>query len=278
MNRYWALINLLLAGSVACIVYYLQREGLLLFLQRKEMIAENYEGRKIIQSGGSLLFLPVFLASLPFFLLKPSPTETVFMMMLPVLTFTGLVDDILGDDGVKGLKGHFRAAWKGNLSTGLLKSTLGGFVGIILAWTRFRSFPVMIVDVFLFAFSMNAINLLDLRPGRASKGFGVLLFLIALAAGFTELHFIIPVVTVLVLYLSGELKEQYMLGDTGANLLGGILGFYGVVVLQPIAKGFLFVSLLTFQFFAEFYSLSGFIEQVPWLKRLDMLGRRQKRS
>ena len=39
------------------------------------------------------------------------------------------------------------------------------------------------------------------------------------------------------LYIKGEMKELYMLGDAGASLLGGILGFYWVSFLNTILKG-----------------------------------------
>ena len=123
---------------------------------------------------------------------------------------------------------------------------------------------------------MNFVNLLDLRPGRAIKGFGIMLLLISGLTWFSQIQFILPVISVLVLYIKGEMKEFYMLGDTGANLLGGILGFYGVLALTPIAKGCLLIALLFLQLFAEYHSLSAIIAEHPLLKKMDMLGRKQE--
>lgn len=278
MNRYWALLFLFLSVSTAVIVYLITAEVLLLFMKRKNLITVNYAGRQVINSGGLMLLMPVLLASLPIFLLNPRPVEVIFILMIPMLAFTGLIDDILGDTLSKGLTGHANVILKNGFSTGILKALSGGMIGLLLAWISYQSLLVMFLDVFIFALSVNAINLLDLRPGRAIKGFGFLILIIAAVARFAELQFVLPVIIVLLLYIGGELEEVYMLGDTGASLLGGILGFYGLMVLNPTAKVILFTLLFSMHVLSEFVSLSELIEHTSWLNRLDMLGRVRKRS
>ena len=254
------------------------KDGLLSFIKEKNLIATNYAGKEVINCAGLLILLPLLLASLLFFLLEPTLTQLIFVLMMPILAFTGLLDDILGDSSTKGLIGHANVILKGGFSTGFLKALLGGILGLLLAWARYHSLLIMILDVFVFALSVNTINLLDLRPGRAIKGFGLLSLIIAVMSQFDQIQSVFPTVIVLLLYIGGELEESYMLGDTGANLLGGILGFYGVIVLQPIAKGILLTLLFSMHFLSEFVSISKLIEQTPWLYRLDMLGREKKRS
>ena len=97
-------------------------------------------------------------------------------------------------------------------------------------------------------------------------------------SSFSEVQFILPPLMVLMFYTKGEMNENYMLGDTGANLLGGILGFYGVVTLAPIIKMLLLILLISLHIFAELHSLSKTIARMPLLKKIDMLGRRQERG
>jgi UDP-GlcNAc:undecaprenyl-phosphate GlcNAc-1-phosphate transferase len=90
------------------------------------------------------------------------------------------------------------------------------------------------------------------------------------------MQYVMPIITVLMFYIRGEMEEVYMLGDIGSNLLGGILGFYGVLVLTPAIKGILLFLLLFLHLFTEFHSLSASIENIPLLKKIDMLGRKQE--
>jgi hypothetical protein len=79
--------------------------------------------------------------------------------------------------------------------------------------------------------------------------------------------------TFVVVYIGGELKEIYMMGDTGANLLGGIIGLYAVWQLN-IAEAIVFlVFYLLIHIFAEFRSISGYIESNRLLNFIDCIGR-----
>ena len=68
-------------------------------------------------------------------------------------------------------------------------------------------------------------NLLDLRPGRASKGFlTAWIVLAAFAWGSAYVVLSLPVAAATLLWLAPDLGERGMLGDVGANLLGAVLG------------------------------------------------------
>ena len=245
------------------------------FMKQKNLVRQNYAGNQVLGSGGLLFLIPCLLASFPSFLINPSPVMPLYVIMMPTLAFCGMLDDLLGDSSSKGLAKHIEIFIKGNFTTGIMKALTGSIIGLLLAWLRYKGLIFLILDTFLFALAVNFINLLDLRPGRAIKSFVIIIILITVSTCFSEIQYILPALTVLIFYTRGEMREIYMLGDTGANLLGGILGFYVVLTLRPVIKGLLLVLFLSLHIFAEFHSLSKKIEEIPFLKKIDMLGRKQ---
>lgn len=248
------------------------------FLEHK-LVQQNYAGYKILSGGGLLILFPCLLSSLFFFFFVPSAIMAVYILMLPISAFCGMLDDLLDDSLSKGLVQHFSALLKdGNFTTGVMKAFIGSTLGFLVAYSNYNGFFMLVLDILLFTLSMNLINLLDLRPGRAIKSFGFFIGLFTVLSSFSEVQFILPPLMVLMFYTKGEMNENYMLGDTGANLLGGILGFYGVVTLAPIIKMLLLILLISLHIFAELHSLSKTIARMPLLKKIDMLGRRQERG
>jgi UDP-N-acetylmuramyl pentapeptide phosphotransferase/UDP-N-acetylglucosamine-1-phosphate transferase len=73
--------------------------------------------------------------------------------------------------------------------------------------------------------------------------------------------------------LHADLRERLMLGDTGANLLGAVLGL--AVVLEtsrPVRTGVL-VVLVLLNLASERVSFSKVIAATPGLRHADRLGR-----
>jgi UDP-N-acetylmuramyl pentapeptide phosphotransferase/UDP-N-acetylglucosamine-1-phosphate transferase len=63
-----------------------------------------------------------------------------------------------------------------------------------------------------------------------------------------------------------------MLGDTGSNLLGGLLGLGLVLAVHSlIGRVVILLCLLALHFLAERVSLTRVIEQNPILRKLDAL-------
>jgi UDP-N-acetylmuramyl pentapeptide phosphotransferase/UDP-N-acetylglucosamine-1-phosphate transferase len=60
-----------------------------------------------------------------------------------------------------------------------------------------------------------------------------------------------------------------MLGDTGANAFGAVLGLAGALYFSPGWQAAVVVALAAFQVWCERYSLSRTIERHPVLRRLD---------
>jgi UDP-N-acetylmuramyl pentapeptide phosphotransferase/UDP-N-acetylglucosamine-1-phosphate transferase len=192
-----------------------------------------------------------------------------------VFGFLGLVDDLLGDGGDRGLRGHIKAALHGRVTTGFIKLGGGAAAALVIAAAVDGDRPGrVIVDAAVIALAANIGNLLDRAPGRTLK-WGLLAYLpLALAAGLSEPGPALAAVAgASAVLLAGDLRERFMLGDTGANALGAALGA-GVVLVagfqgRVIAAG----VLLALTLLSEVFSFSRIIEGFPPLRAFDRLGR-----
>src|SRR6478609_7317931 len=92
----------------------------------------------------------------------------------------GALDDLAGDSGSKGFKGHLGALAQGQVTTGAVKILGLGLTGLLSAAlidhgsrsreTQRHGIPTVLdtmVGGAVIAGSANLLNLLDLRPGRA---------------------------------------------------------------------------------------------------------------
>jgi UDP-GlcNAc:undecaprenyl-phosphate GlcNAc-1-phosphate transferase len=73
--------------------------------------------------------------------------------------------------------------------------------------------------------------------------------------------------------LPEDLHERLMLGDTGANVLGGVLGLVVVLECDRTTRNIVLFVLIAFNLASEFVSFSAVIDRVPPLRWLDQLGR-----
>ena len=64
-----------------------------------------------------------------------------------------------------------------------------------------------------------------------------------------------------------------MLGDTGANLLGGLAGLWLVLTLSTAGQVFALATLVIITLYGEFFSISALVERTPGLRELDSWGR-----
>jgi UDP-N-acetylmuramyl pentapeptide phosphotransferase/UDP-N-acetylglucosamine-1-phosphate transferase len=187
--------------------------------------------------------------------------------------FAGVLDDIIGNRDVSGLKGHFKSLLKGNLTTGGFKALFGGFVGVIISIAISKNIGDIIINTLIIALSTNLMNLLDLRPGRAIKVYisiSVVLFL-TLTGYIKALMFLI--VPNVLAYFNYDLKARAMMGDTGSNVLGISIGMLVVMGYSiKIRIGWL-VFLVFIHILTEKYSLTKLIEKNKFLNFIDKLGR-----
>jgi len=222
----------------------------------------NYQGQPIA-AGGGLLFV---ISALPWLAFG---SHSDLRVTLAVVGFgvLGFVDDRWGTAEFKGLRGHLRALRGGRLTTGAVKA-LGGVLlasGLAL-WNAPK--PGAVAGALLIALSANLLNLLDLRPLRTLKGFWLLSAGLLWAAP--------PLLAQLwgmsLPYARLEARRRVMLGDTGANALGGALGTAAVLLLPLWAQVVAVLLLLAFHLWAEKHSLSAWIETRAWARRLDGWG------
>ncbi|MEO9151210.1 MAG: hypothetical protein ABI243_02325 [Lapillicoccus sp.] len=207
----------------------------------------------------------------------------------------GALDDLAGDSSSKGLRGHLGALTRGQVTTGAVKvlGLLG--VGAVVASTARagRSGPMgehecrtsdsgpsdapapgvrllqLLVDAGVVAGSANLANLLDLRPGRALKATVLLGTPLALLGS--------PVAAVAVgsalAAAPDDLAGRSMLGDTGANSLGALLGVAAVERLPQRGRRLVLLGLVTLTLLSERISFTAVIEANPVLRELDRWGR-----
>jgi len=134
----------------------------------------------------------------------------------------------------------------------------------------------LLTDAVLIALAANLANLLDRAPGRAVK-VGLLAWIpIALVARGDPVGIAIaPVIGAFCGLLGDDLRERVMLGDTGANVLGAVLGLAVVLDVGRGPRNFVLIGLILLTIAAEMLSFSAVIARVPILRRLDAAGQRR---
>jgi hypothetical protein len=159
----------------------------------------------------------------------------------------------LADDLWSGSERGFRAHLGRRRTTGVLKLLGIPLVGLIA--TRRLSGALLV------GLAANFLNQLDTRPGRALKAY----LLAAPLAGA-------PAGTAVIL-APYDLQEMAMLGDSGANALGAMLGLSSVSKLTGRSRWAAIAALAGLTILGEKRSLGELIERTPVLRELDALGR-----
>ena len=189
----------------------------------------------------------------------------------------GALDDLAGDSSSKGLKGHLGALARGEVTTGAVKIvglTTTGLAAAVLADRHSgRGLLTSLVGGAAIAGSANLANLLDLRPGRTLKVvvLGALPLLVPGSA--TGAATAAAALGAAAGTLPGDLRGASMLGDTGANAAGAMVGLAlaeraglrGRLVVLGVTAGLTVLS--------EKVSFSKVIEDHEVLRRLDRWGR-----
>ncbi len=194
----------------------------------------------------------------------------------------GCYDDLAGTGDRRGFRGHLGALAKGEVTTGAVKLLGVGASGLVAAFLldcRDGQGPVAgrVADVGinagLVAGAANLINLFDLRPGRAIKV--SLLASAALAATGAKARASVAAPTGAALALLPEdLGERAMLGDSGANAIGAMLGLATASSLPRRARLGVLAGIVGLTVASEKVSFTKVIARTPALNWLDMLGRR----
>lgn len=197
------------------------------------------------------------------------------------LSLLGLVDDLAGDGDRRGFRGHLRSLAEGRLSTGGLKLIGGGAVALVAVAAVRPGGPLgyLLSDAALVALAANAGNLFDRAPGRTIKLSALVFVVLVVATGAsTELGATAVLVGGALAMLLDDLHERVMLGDTGANLLGGGLGLAVVATGTDVTRLAVLAVLCILNGMSEWVSFSRVIDGFPPLRVLDRAGRRASRE
>ncbi len=229
----------------------------------------NFTGKQIPTAAGAVL-LPIILLTL---FSGTGGDFFVFSSYLLLAVVVGFVDDVWGDGGARGFRGHVGALLARRLTTGLVKIlAFGGGALLVGVWV-FGVGVSALVGAFLLAGWANLGNLFDVRPGRAIK-FTLLPALVVLFAApgwaASALSGLVGGICALFYF---DVRGRIMLGDAGAAACGSAVGLL-VLSVGPgavwIVAGLLVVSLTLV---AEFSSISRLIQEVGVLRWLDLWGR-----
>ena len=197
----------------------------------------------------------------------------------------GCYDDLAESGDRRGFRGHLGALARGEVTTGAIKLVGIGAVGLAASLlldrtgrrgsagrTAGRAADV-VINAGLVAGGANLMNLFDLRPGRAIKvsllaGAGL-----ALSGREARAAVAAPAGAAAAL-LPEDLGERAMLGDSGANALGAMLGVAAASSLPRPARLSVLAVVAGLTAASEQVSFTKVIARTPPLHWLDMLGRR----
>ena len=167
--------------------------------------------------------------------------------LLPVAAI-GVADDLWS-----GEERGFRAHVGRGTTTGVLK--LVGIPAYALWRTRSVSSAILV------GLAANMLNQLDTRPGRALKAY--LVAAVPLRAPKTMAVLLAPY----------DLREMVMLGDSGSNTLGAMLGFESVGRFTERQRWSAIAALAGLTLLGERRSWGALIERTPVVRVLDGWGR-----
>lgn len=190
----------------------------------------------------------------------------------------GLLDDLAGSAGSRGLKGHLQALGRGEATTGGIKVAGLTVAAALLSLSRRRATPTPsarlfdgALDAALVAGTANLVNLFDLRPGRATKAVAVITGLMGTTALPTTAG---PVLGALAGTAPADLGGRSMLGDCGANAAGAVLAAGFTATAPRPARLVALTAVTALTLVSERVSFTRVIDSHPWLRRLDRWGRR----
>lgn len=254
-------------------------------LARAGLTRENYRGRRVAFPLGAVVVAAALVALAP---LAPLDDRADLDLLDPELrrwfsyvvgvAFLGLVDDALGRgseaDTARGWRGHARAVLSGRLSTGAIKAVGSLALAAYATSGLGREAFDYLVDLALLLLATNMANLLDLRPGRVEKALVLVGGALCLAYWTLEPFELLGLFVGPVLVAAWfTLRERAMLGDTGSNVTGALIGIWLVTSLSDPGRLVALGVLIALTVYGEFRSISSAIERVPPLRWLDSLGR-----
>lgn len=258
-------------------------------LSRPPFLQENFRAEPVPNAAGLVLVAAVVVGEIVVsalarvvFDLDVVYREPRRAVVVAVVGFglLGLLDDLVGDSGTSGYRGHLRALRSGEVTSGVLK-IIGGAVVALAAVVMAvdEAIWLILLDAVLVALSANLANLFDRRPGRVIK-VGLVAFAMVVLAALAD-----PVIAGVALTLGAaagllrpDLRAELMLGDTGSNPIGAALGLGVVLAFSPTVRVVVLVAVLALNVVSEHVSFTEFIAGHRPLRYVDELGRRSPPS
>ncbi len=248
--------------------------------------ATNYAGRRVAFPAGALLVACSLIALAPLAVLDDradldllDPELGRWMVYVLGVALLGLLDDALGRgaeaDTARGWRGHAAAVLAGRFSTGAIKAVGALALAAYAVSGRGREGIDYVADLALLLLATNLFNLLDLRPGRVEKVFGLLLAGLCLGAWTADP---VELLGLFIGPVAGRsraftLRERAMLGDTGSNLVGALAGVAMLVALGDTGRWIALAIVVALTVYGEFRSISTTIDRFRHCAGLDSLGR-----
>lgn len=274
MNNYILYAILILTGLLGTYAIIPLFRSLLI---ESNVLRPNYKKDMIPVSMG-IVFLPMLIINaiiLAYFTTNFKDMLHIFIFLFGLVSmfFAGILDDIIGNRDVSGLKGHFKSLLNGKLTTGGFKALFGGFIGLVISIAISKNIYDIVINTLIIALSTNLMNLLDLRPGRAIKGYLLISIVLLSTLGEYTRNLLLLIFPNVIAYFNQDLKAKAMMGDTGSNVLGISIGIL-FVMGYPLKVRLIWLAFLIFiHILTEKYSLTKIIENNKFLNFIDKLGR-----
>ena len=274
MNNYILYAILILTGLLGTYAIIPLFRSLLI---ESNVLRPNYKKDMIPVSMG-IVFLPMLIINaiiLAYFTTNFKDMLHIFIFLFGLVSmfFAGILDDIIGNRDVSGLKGHFKSLLNGKLTTGGFKAFFGGFIGLVISIAISKNIYDIVINTLIIALSTNLMNLLDLRPGRAIKGYLVISIVLLFTLGEYTRNLLLLIFPNVIAYFNQDLKAKAMMGDTGSNVLGISIGILFVMGYSLKVRLIWLAFLIFIHILTEKYSLTKIIGSNKFLNFIDKLGR-----
>ncbi|MDI3310205.1 MAG: UDP-N-acetylmuramyl pentapeptide phosphotransferase, partial [Thermoanaerobacterium sp.] len=163
-------MSLLIIFIISFLLMMVIQKFIIQILDKDVCLKPNYK-KILIPVCGGIAFVPtIFItAIISKFIGFSDDMIQIFLVSIILMSYVGLIDDLLGDRSVTGLKGHIKSLLNMKLTTGGLKAVVGIIVSFYISINISNRLADIIVNTLLISLFTNFLNLLDLRPGRACK-------------------------------------------------------------------------------------------------------------
>lgn len=248
---------------------------ILKMLINSKALRPNYRGEKIpFCMGVAFIFVQTISLLITYMFFQADIEILYYLISIILIGLVGLLDDLIGVEDIKGLKGHLISFLKGNPTTGSLKAGIGVLISLLISYLISNNILDIIVNTLLIALFTNYNNIFDLRPGRSIKAFIFASIALLLTREINKYDYLIySFYGLLLIYFPIDLKAKAMMGDAGSNVLGITLGIYCTLSCGLITKSIYLLMLIIVHIIAEKYSFTKIIDSNRILKFIDNLGR-----